>query len=305
MKHSVKIVLLLLLMFFITQMIGLAVINAYAANNYNIPYGLSPPKEVNHAASLASISFAIIFAVLLMLLLMKLKTAWFLRLWFFLVITLALGITFNSLFFMTTLDSTYVDLFFFKPTLSSLLSLIVALPLSFLKVFKRNILIHNLTELLVYPGIAVIFVPLLNLWAAVVLLILISLYDMYAVWHSGFMQKMAKYQIRDLKIFSGFFVPYLKKKERDILNNTPSAKLKTKKIKVNLAILGGGDVVFPMILAGVVLRQFGFLSAIIVSLCAVLALLGLFYISKKGKFYPAMPFIAAGCFIGLIIISFL
>ena len=76
-----------------------------------------------------------------------------------------------------------------------------------------------------------------------------------------------------------------------------------KKIKVNLAILGGGDVVFPMILAGVVLRQFGPLSAIIVSICAALALLGLFYISKKGKFYPAMPFISVGCFLGLAIVA--
>jgi len=292
MKHAVKIVGLLLIMFFVTQLIGLVVINAYAANDDNLPYGMSPPKDVNPWDALKQISFAIAFAVVLMLLLMKFRTEWFLRIWFLLVITLALGITFNALFFLTPLAS-----------VSSIIAIIIAIPLAFIKVFRRNMLVHNFTELLIYPGIAAIFVPLLNLWTAVLLLILISLYDMYAVWHSGFMQKMAKYQINTLKIFSGFFVPYVGKKEQELINSTPKAKLKMKKIKVNLAILGGGDVVFPMILAGVVLRQFGPLSAIIVSICAALALLGLFYISKKGKFYPAMPFISVGCFLGLAIVA--
>ena len=75
-------------------------------------------------------------------------------------------------------------------------------------------IVHNLTELLVYPGIAVIFVSLLTQWSPIknliliiFLLILISIYDMWAVWHSGIMQKMAKYQIDTLEIFSGFFIP--------------------------------------------------------------------------------------------------
>ncbi|HLF53632.1 MAG TPA: presenilin family intramembrane aspartyl protease [Candidatus Nanoarchaeia archaeon] len=295
MKHSLKIIAILISMFFVTQLIGLFVVNAYASNNDAVPFGLSPPEDVNPTTSLASISFAIVFAVLLMFLLMKFRTEWLLRLWFFLVITLALGITINALFLSINLTS------------ASIISLIIALPLAFLKVFRRGILVHNLTELLIYPGIAVIFVPLLNLWTVIMLLILISLYDMYAVWQSGFMQKMAKYQIQTLKIFSGFFIPYLGKKERDMLNKAKSSKggISNKKIKVNLAILGGGDVVFPIILAGVVLRQFGLFSALIVSICATLALAGLFYISKKGKFYPAMPFISAGCFIGLGIISLL
>ena len=69
----------------------------------------------------------------------------------------------------------------------------------------KNLYIHNLTELLIYPGLAGVFVPLLSIWTMIFLLVLISVYDMWAVWHSGIMQKMAKYQINKLKIFSGFF----------------------------------------------------------------------------------------------------
>jgi len=78
------------------------------------------------------------------------------------------------------------------------------------------------------------------------------------------------------------------------------AKIKNKKIKVNVAILGGGDVVFPIITAGVVLLTYGFFYSMFVIFGAALGLLYLFINSQKKKFYPAMPFITAGIFLGLL-----
>ena len=54
-----------------------------------------------------------------------------------------------------------------------IIALALAIPLAYLKIYKRNLLIHNFTELLVYPGIAVIFVPILNVFTIISLLILI------------------------------------------------------------------------------------------------------------------------------------
>ena len=150
-------------------------------------------------ATILLIAFTI--AILFVFLLTKLKAALFMRLWFFAVIAIVLGITMNALL------SKFIPY-------SSLISFLIALPLSFFKIFKRNMYVHNITELLVYPGIAVVFVPLLSVWTIILLLILISAYDIWAVWHSGFMQKMAKFQINELKLFAGFFVPYLSKKQR-------------------------------------------------------------------------------------------
>ncbi len=324
MKHSLKITLILLTMFFVTQLIGIFVITQYnpqtiqttdAEGNlinqttYNLPYGMDPPPEVKQTNIWSiAFSFAIIFAIAVgvMFILMKYNAELLLRLWFFAVVTLAIGIAINSV----TKN--------FLPN-SSLIVLAVALPLSFFKIFKRNIIVHNLTELLVYPGIAAIFVALLLAWTAppfkaiaaipvapqiqvvAVILILISLYDMYAVWHAGFMQKMAKYQIQKLKVFTGFFVPYMGPKQKQAIAKTSPKELKNKKVKVNVAILGGGDIVFPIILAGVVLATLGLLQSIIISLGATIALTVLFKISQKGKFYPAMPFITAGCFAALAI----
>ena len=142
----------------------------------------------------------------------------------------------------------------------------------------------------------------------IILLILISRYDMWAVWKSGIMQKMAKYQMNTIKVFSGFFIPYVSKKQRAKLKRLKKMKkLKKlkKKVKINLAILGGGDVVFPIIAAGVTMKTWGILPAIIVIVGATLGLGLLFLFSKKKKFYPAMPFITSGILFGLLINLFI
>ncbi len=298
MKHSLVITFILLGMFVAAQIIGLAVIAAYTpeitpvttengtvvnVTFYNLPYGMEPPQGIKPGHNLASIITALIIAIAVMVLLMRLRAETFLRLWFFAVVAIAVGVTLNAV----------------APTVSyaSLGALAVALPLAYIKVFRRNIIVHNITELLVYPGIAAIFTPLLTISTIVILLIIISLYDMYAVWHSGFMQRLAHYQITTLRVFSGFFIPYISRAQRSFL--TSMRRQQTKKVKVNVAILGGGDIVFPIILAGVVLREFSLISAILTIFGATLALAGLFWMSKKGKFYPAMPFISVGCFVAL------
>lgn len=302
MKHSLIITALLLGMFFLTQLVGLGVVASYAPEKqeviqfkdnqtiitnitvYHLPYGVEPPQNLEPKSSLTSIIIALIIAIVLMVLLMRLQAELFLRIWFFVVVAIAIGIT-----FFAALPKTFTY---------SLITLLIALPLAYIKVFKRNLIIHNLTEVFIYPGIAAIFVPLVTVTTAIILLILISLYDMYAVWHTGFMQRMARYQIRTLKIFSGFFIPYLSKEQRTQLANIKSPA-KTKRVKVQLAILGGGDVVFPIIIAGVVVQQLSFWHGLLISIGATLALALLFYLSKKGKFYPAMPFISIGCFLAL------
>lgn len=307
MKHTTKITIILLTMFFVTQMIGLYVAHVYLPEIkqvlnqttgeienktvYHLPYGLDPPEDIKPQESVISIVIALCIAVLLMLLLMKLKAETFLRLWFTIVVILGISIALNAIFN--------------KIPYSAVIAVIIAIPLGIFKIFHRNIILHNATELLIYPGIATVFIPILGIGSVVALLIIISLYDMYAVWHAGFMQKMAKFQIQKLKLFSGFFVPYIKKEDRVLLKQAKEEGKKMKKVKVNIAILGGGDVVFPILLAGVVLRTLGLWQAVIISIGATIALAYLFYRSEKGKFYPAMPFISIGCLLALGIVYLL
>ena len=305
MKHNIKITAIILGMFLLTQFIGLYVINHYINEGNELPFGLDTP-EVEKASDYRSFFYAILFAfviaIALLFLLTKINAAFILRAWFFIVITLALGITITSFFPA-------------KISYAAWIALAIALPLAFFKIFKRNFLVHNATELFIYPGIAAIFVPILNFWTILILLAIISVYDMWAVWHSGIMQKMAKYQIDKLKIFGGFFVPYMSKKTRMKLKKLRKSKSKQKKkIRVNVAILGGGDVIFPLITAGVVFKTIsvtmpfglpefigGFFPALFVIAGALLGLSYLLFFAEKKKFYPAMPFITAGILLGMIL----
>jgi len=281
-------------MFLVTQFIGLYVVNHYVAEENDLPYGMDQPEIKTNTEYLTLFPFiilAFIIAITIMFLMSKFNWEIVLRLWFFIVVAIALGLSFNVV--LTKLQY------------ASMIAFIIALPLAYIKIFKQNFLIHNATELFIYPGIAAVFVPLLNLYTIIVFLILISVYDMWAVWHSGFMQKMAKYQIKKLNIFSGFFVPYaskrMKAKIKKMKATLSKEELSKKRIKVNVAILGGGDVIFPIITAGVMLKLFTFYHALFVIAGATLGLGYLLFCSEKKKFYPAMPFITAGIFVGMIL----
>ena len=316
MKHKVVITLTLLAMFLLTQFIGLAVINAYSPTVETIinpatgeveeiiieralPFGMQPPAESKEDGL---VSFVIAFAIAMALIFILIKYKWrfVIRGWFFLVVTLAIGISVNSVLMN-------------RIVYASLFALVIALPLAFFKLTRPTFIVHNATELLIYPGIAAVFVGILSVWSVIIVLILISLYDMWAVWKSQIMQKMAKFEMDELRIFSGFLVPTVSKKVRaqikavkmkfksKKISKKEKDKLRDKKFKVSFAILGGGDVVFPLIAAGVFLRAFGWTEALLIVLGALVGLGLLFTFSQKKKFYPAMPFISAGVFLGMII----
>jgi len=298
MKHNTAVTLILITMFLVTQLVGLFVIDFY--QNNNLPYGMEPPEEITEGTSVVSIIFAFAIAITLFFILTKIKAERFIRLWFFVVTTIAIALSLNVVLFKSNL------------LFASFIALVIALPLAYYKIFKRQIIVHNLTELVIYPGIAAVFVPILGVYGIIILLLFISLYDLWAVWHSEFMQKMAKYQINKLKFFTGFFVPYAGKKEKKKIkkirqkyakkgDKALEKQFKKAKIKINLAILGGGDVIFPIITAGVFYKFYGLYSYLLITASATIALLWLFLAARKGKFYPAMPFLTIGMYLGMLV----
>ena len=116
---------------------------------------------------------------------------------------------------------------------------------------------------------------------------------MIAVWKTKHMIKLAKFQTKS-RMFAGLLVPY----------QIPH-KIKTKESQKlepgRTAILGGGDMGFPLLFAGVVLKTSNFLNSFIIVLTTTLVLFLLFYFAEKKKFYPAMPFLSLGCLLGYLI----
>ena len=77
-------------MFLVTQLLGLTVIKLYMSDEAreikDLPFGMQPP-EVKEQVSFWSILISMFLAVSFILLLMKIKAVWVIKIWFFAVIT--------------------------------------------------------------------------------------------------------------------------------------------------------------------------------------------------------------------------
>lgn len=294
MKHSLSVTLIILGIFLLAQFIGIAILYNYIDSAKSqqtgkmefkdLPIGERPP--VNENTSFIPVIIAVIIGTVVLLLLIKYKLGLVWKLWFLMAVFLSLSTAWAA---FIPVEIAFVAAFIF----------------ALWKIFKPNVWVHNFTELFIYGGLAAIFAPLFNLWSISILLILIALYDAYAVWKSKHMITLAKSQTES-KVFAGLLIPYslkglMKKKgkESTAAKATKTVGITLPKVQVRTAILGGGDIGFPLIFAGVVLKELGLWQSLVIPFFALAGLAILLYYAEDKKFYPAMPFIGAGCFIGL------
>lgn len=285
MKHTPSITILLIGLFFFSQIVGLTIVDQYIDREASaeegkpvykdLPAGFERPDvEENYAFIYILAGILIGTGIFLIIIKFGLNYVW--KVWYFLAIFMTLWFALN-------------------PFIGELISLLVGAITSFIKTFRQNLIVHNVSEIFVYGGLAAIFVPIINLTTAILLLVLISIYDAYAVWRSKHMVKIAKFQ-SDSKMFAGLHFDY-KAPMKEIKQK--SKKTKTKSVKsTSSAILGGGDMGFPLLFAGAAMKTMSYLQVSFIVIGATIGLAVLLYISQKGKFYPAMPFISAGCFAG-------
>ncbi len=295
MKHTMPVTVILVVVFVASQLLGLALINKNATITYDEQgvcqvthedTALGPRPTTTGFDSLIYLLVGLVVGTVVLLILVRFRLFGVWKLWFFVAVWLA------SIVSLGVLMNMWV-------------AVVLAFILAAWKIFKPNIIVHNATEVLVYSGIALLVVPLFDkiIWAFV-LLALISAYDAYAVWRSKHMIKMAQFQTES-KLFAGLFIPY--EPTVTMHASTPKTKSAPAGERKN-AILGGGDIAFPLLFIGIImdnlitqhclskLAAFGF--SLIIVLFAALALLWLFVKAKKDQFYPAMPFLTAGCFVG-------
>jgi presenilin-like A22 family membrane protease len=326
MKHPISTTALLVLLFFAAQLIGLALlaINITDVTMTNgvrtVTHGetaLGERPQTTGGESLLFLVIGVAIGTALVLLLIKFKVFGLWKLWFLVAVwfstTIALGVL-----------------------IPSTIALFIALGLAVWKVYRPNPIVHNLTEVFMYAGIAILLVPIFTIWWVVLLLVIISIYDAYAVWHSKHMVVMAKAQTES-QVFAGLLVP----KSRDAepmaaptapkrntatvartaatagkrISNAPTtnktATANSKTTSSGSAILGGGDIAFPLIFSGVVMdwlivggatKTAALCQTLIVTAAVTVSLALLFIYAKKDRFYPAMPILSAGCLIGFAIV---
>ncbi|MFH1174056.1 MAG: presenilin family intramembrane aspartyl protease [archaeon] len=297
MKHSWLVTFALLATFLAAQFFGLFLItkeaNVQTVNGtITVQYGdtaLGERPKTEGSQSFLLVVIGVGIGTILLLLLMKFNKIGIWKFWFFLAVWFAITVTLGVFF-------------------PAFIALLIAAALAAWKLWKPNLIIHNLTEIFMYGGIALLFVPLFNVLWALLLLLAVSLYDAYAVWKSKHMVKMAQFQTKS-NLFAGLYFPYKQKEHASKHAVHASTHHATPLLpgKHKHAILGGGDIAFPLLFAGTALTQLfstgmtksaAFLHTTPVVLGAALALGLLFYFAKKDKFYPAMPFLTIGCLVG-------
>jgi len=326
MKHDSKVTFLLVALFLVAQYVGLLITSqymevsetidpisgevSYNVTNYaELPYGLEAP-DMSPYMFLLMVVIGILVGTGMILLLAKFKRKNMWKIWYFVSVFYIMSLAFAKLIGETP-------------------ARITALILAISKVWYPNIFVHNITEVFLYSGLAIIFLKVVNIPVAFLLLLIISIYDAIAVWKSKHMITLAKFQ-SESNVFAGLFVPYQTNRNTNTLKfmtkmptheadkkddkikiahekktaSHKSSKKEKPRIEVGRAILGGGDIAFPLVFTSVVMKTFGFYKVLIIPPFVALSLFILLYYGKKGKYYPAMPFISAGCTVGFFIAKF-
>lgn len=266
MKHTTWVILTLLALFFGAQVLGLIIVDHYQLKE-TFPLGIERP-EIEPTTSYIPLFLILLIATGIALVMIKLRLAILWRLWFILSVFLTLLISFAAF------------------TRTETIALVTAGAFAAWRLFRPNAIVHNGTEVFVYGGLAAIFAPLFTIISVSILLVLISAYDYIAVRKTKHMITLAKSQGK-AGVFAGFVIPYGK----------------------HTAVLGGGDIGFPLIFTAVTNTQLGIgvtnWLGYIIPFCTTLMLFALFALGEKKKYYPAMPYLSLGCFLGLGIVLLL
>lgn len=181
--------------------------------------------------------------------------------------------------------------------LPSIVSVLVAVLLLIIFLFHNNVFWQDLIMILTFAGIGAILGLSLTPQAVVLILVVLSFYDIIAVYKTKHMVKLAEAMIQSRAIF-GFVVPgSLGGVKERMAHVVPGEQF---------AILGSGDVILPLLLSASLARV-SLRSSIIV---VIFSLIGLFLMhliftnQKIRRPMAALPPIATLAIIGYLVALF-
>ena len=198
---------------------------------------------------------------------------------------------FLRIFFLLALFSgTLITLGIF---LSNIWSLIFSLLLVMAYSFYPYVWFHNLVLILTLPGIAAALGASITPYAAVILLIFMSVYDYIAVYKTEHMVKMAKAMITGRAIFAMIYPEHWHGFKAHLNKAHPGE---------GFMMLGTGDFVFPIIMAtsAYSISAAAAWTVLIVSLLGLLLMHLIFSLQKVRRPMPALPPLAAFAILGFL-----
>lgn len=192
----------------------------------------------------------------------------------------------------------FTSLIFFDAFLPMLPALAATAVLAVARFWKRDMLLRNALDTVPFAGAGALFGTLLGFQAVLVFAALLAVYDYVAVNRIGHMVTLAR-EGAESGTLMGFQYP-----KNDVEVSPGSGGSAAEGGKVSVGMLGGGDVVMPIVLAVAVIPLFGVGAAISVAAGSTAALfVFLTFIQQKEteRFYPAIPVVGSGAVLGLML----
>ena len=184
----------------------------------------------------------------------------------------------------------------FGSMVSSPTDLFLALFIAFIFLTVHNVLVHNVSIMLGIAGVSSLLGVTISPQYAVILLVLLSFYDIVAVYWTKHMVYLAKGMVESGAIF-GFVVP---SNIKDLFYHKQEAR---QELGDRFMILGSGDIGLPLILASS-MAVVSIAQALIVGLFALggLFLTHIIFVNQKTrKPMAALPPIATLTIIGYMV----
>src|SRR3989344_5126002 len=231
-------------LFGITLLLGI-----FSAHNYTplIEKSIIEPSPFSWDSVVFFLIFAAIFAAIFSAVVLKFKRVG--------------AVSFRFLLLLVVFSGSQA---IFGSVLASPWDLFLALLMVFIFMTVKNILVHNLGMVLGIAGISSILGITITPIVAVALLVILSFYDIIAVYWTKHIVYLARGMMESGAIF-GFVIPF---EWKDIFYHSHEAK---HKVGEKFMILGSGDIGLPLVLASsVAVVSLG--QALIIGLFAVFGL---------------------------------
>jgi len=265
--------------FLITQTIGLYIGNQYVqAIKSEILYPVfENPESVENSFILF---FYIIVATVIMLLMIK-YWKFSLKLFEAFAILFSSWVTFD--FLIPIEIGYYLSLGFF-----------LALTLTLWKMLRPTILSQNIAAIFAGSGVGALLGASFGMVPSLVFLLILCVYDFVSVFITKHMITLAKEVVKTPTAFT-VAAPHKFKKAKYV-------GVKGRKKRFHIFQLGLGDIVMPLMFSISLLNKFNLMNSIFSVVGSTIALtLLIYYMSKKPKPLPALPFIGVGTLSGFLI----
>ncbi len=192
-------------------------------------------------------------------------------------------------------------LIFFSTFLSPFLAIGSATAAFVVRRFTPDLWTRNFIDTFSYAGAGALFGTMIGVIPALIFMGALALYDFLSVFMTGHMVSLAKKSLKT-DTFMGMMYPR-DGKSRHV--NARDVKIKDEQGDMSesrIGILGGGDIIAPMIFSISLLSRYSVGATILSSLGSVVALVFLLTKSREdGGSYPGIPVLAGGSIAGLIV----